>query len=91
VEAQQAEHPCGRLGELVVGPGEHAAHIRGGFAQVEGIEPVPSLGEVGGVRGQRPVGRGGPGTGDRQRERKPGAQADQLGYRFRLGCRPARA
>ena len=92
VQAQQPEHPGGRLAEATVRPGEHRSCAAGVISGVEGVQPPAFAAQGGGHGGERVLRPGGgAGGGDVEGQRQPRAQHDELGGGRWLGGDPLRA
>ena len=92
VQAEQPEHARAGLAQLVVGPGEHGAHIGDRIVRLQRVQPAPDVAQFGGQLGQRtlrPAGRAA--DRDAQGQRQPGAVLDDLRRRLGLGRDPVPA
>ena len=91
MHAEQPEHPRGRLAQQPVGPGCHGPHAAERIAAVQGIEGPRRVPQLAGQLSERQIGAdGGPGRGNGQGQRQPGARLNQRGGGLLLRGDPLR-
>jgi len=89
VYSEQPEHPGGRRGQALVGPGEDRPSAGGLLPGVQRVKPGLFPGHLLGEDRDRKIGRGcGPCGSDRERQRQPRAQSDEPHGGIRLRSEP---